>query len=87
MTKPGVFIPIAQRRKPAQKGEPFAQNAKAKVTELRLGEACLPTKSGHLLLCLMNQQLPPRFVQIDPNKDIQPKGGAPPESTTPLTHL
>lgn len=77
MTKPGVFVPTAQRRKPAQRGEPSAQNAQAGLTELRLREVSLPAKPGHLLLCLVGQQLPPRFVHNAPKRSPATRGRRP----------
>lgn len=35
MTKLGVFISTAQRRKPAQRGEPLSQHVQVRVAELR----------------------------------------------------
>lgn len=86
MTKPGVFIPTVQRRKPAQRREIFAQNAQGRMTELRLGEACLPSQPGHLLLDLWTSHGHPGLWRML-SRAIQPEGGGPTGIHNSSAHL
>lgn len=83
MTKPGVFIPTVQRRKPAQRGEPLAQNPQGRTTEPRSLSACT---AWALLLGLWTSHGHPGLWRML-SRDIQPEGGGPTGIHNSSAHL